>query len=986
VHTIVVLDVSGSMGQNVQAIVNFYLPQALTRLGIEKITLITFTDGAQLYNYTVEDLTASKLKSQGGTYIYPALTMLEKVLESSDTCRILTISDGEIGDCQECINFNSLLAGKLSGKQIQSSTIRFFTSRAHPDTRALCSLMQLDNMGSGSVLIDVDSAAEPGLIIDKLAAALDCKGFLSAEVTAGSGHAVLRKAPWSIPTTSLKLQPGANTFWICSSFDGDLSLDGAKLEVTEFRLTINNYIEALGAKVKEFTDQLKILKVVNADVSKTDQMVAYFRDLETYLQLTDPEPNLNANHDLRSRLKFLIHKKSRALSQRLSEIANDDRVARMNSAQTADYLRSAQTSSNAVNLAKIALKNGIDFDIRARTEAQALADNFQEIADIIDTGHEVSFYSQATTLEGLRSVCTLTKSPDFHNNTALDILLLLNIVGVPCQGAIGDFPDPKTYHPSKMFFSTRVSISDLLICSDLAGGNTELELHDPYTRERIHNVVPIYDDDRIQQYLLKYAPTLLEYTASLGMRRMLLEVAHSYKYTVVGGLWYTARAIQDTPTTVIAEALIKLTLTYRTAVQDLFDRVLSLIEPQDPKLSYYIGNNGTTNMIGPLISLCEKGRTQYMPQILRALFSFEFNQVVRKYYRSDSDGHIKRKALLADVLGIDTIRHASALPPMFHAQPCPQHHTGYYCDNTVLKKIVTHAYWVNYLGLLPKLFEIIVSPATDKVMSIIKLCQDPPSQESLLDLSFNITQFKQFCIAQSFLYETRESRIDDEKLCMKIQDCGNYNDMDALIRDYVQKQYHSHYQSELSKQNKREAELLMASMIDELCNCEIDQYCLLLKDGLTRGSVHVQFNDSYSQGVCDFRDRLFNMENQVLQRAEKIRIFLMGSTSSDVLVWNKGNVYKISYDILTEQMNTLGLADLLESILPAYKLKALHIYRGSNAPNRHTHCNPKPSYWAYGFNNLREYFDAISPEEREAYCRLHTNCCGIWDGKPVKWA
>ena len=99
------------------------------------------------------------------------------------------------------------------------------------------------------------------------------------------------------------------------------------------------------------------------------------------------------------------------------------------------------------------------------------------------------------------------------------------------KAQVGDFPDPKTYHLGGLYLGNYISMSDIMIVKDT--GNV---LVDPYTKEEIINVVPFYDDDRIQQFLMKYAPTMLEYTTSIGMRGMLLEIPHTYKYTIVGGL------------------------------------------------------------------------------------------------------------------------------------------------------------------------------------------------------------------------------------------------------------------------------------------------------------------------------------------------------------------------------------------------------------------------------------------------------------------
>lgn len=160
----------------------------------------------------------------------------------------------------------------------------------------------------------------------------------------------------------------------------------------------------------------------------------------------------------------------------------------------------------------------------------------------------------------------------------------------------------------------------------------------------------------------------------------------------------------------------------------------------------------------------------------------------------------------------------------------------------------------------------------------------------------------------------------------------------------------------------------------------------LLRDGATRGDSRVQFVHSFSPGVSSLRTKLFDPSVPVQLRAEKIKIFLMGSDAAGTLVWNKGNVYKVGYETLRSNMHALGLSDHLAMYMNDYKARALYMYRDSDMPNRHTHCNHKPSYWAYGYKTLGDYIKNVSKEELEEYCKVHTHCCGVWDGKPVKLA
>lgn len=60
------------------------------------------------------------------------------------------------------------------------------------------------------------------------------------------------------------------------------------------------------------------------------------------------------------------------------------------------------------------------------------------------------------------------------------------------------------------------------------------------------------------------------------------------------------------------------------------------------------------------------------------------------------------------------------------------------------------------------------------------------------------------------------------------------------------------------------------------------------------------------------------------------------------------------------------------------------MYSEPELANRHSHCNEKPSFWAYGYTTVGKYFADINTQEQEEYMKIHTNCCGIWNGKLVK--
>ena len=97
---IIILDVSGSMGQTVPRFVNIILPNLLQKLDItSSINLITFSDEVKIYKGDYNYFSTLELKAYGCTYMNKAIDELEKIFEKINkktNIRILSISDGEL--------------------------------------------------------------------------------------------------------------------------------------------------------------------------------------------------------------------------------------------------------------------------------------------------------------------------------------------------------------------------------------------------------------------------------------------------------------------------------------------------------------------------------------------------------------------------------------------------------------------------------------------------------------------------------------------------------------------------------------------------------------------------------------------------------------------------------------------------------------------------------------------------------------------------
>jgi len=391
-----------------------------------------------------------------------------------------------------------------------------------------------------------------------------------------------------------------------------------------------------------------------------------------------------------------------------------------------------------------------------------------------------------------------------------------------------------------------------------------------------------------------------------------------------------------------------------------------------------------------------------MPDILRALYSFEIYQVIRKFHKSDDDKVELRKKMLDKLLGIDFTKYGTPLPPLYEevgkGSKAPTHYNNWHVDDQMLDSLINRMFWLDHIVNLPEFLlnsfrgaegkaAILAMPqpllSEKRIMENLGLSQDATTNSKPQDLR----TFKLFCIVQSFLFDNKADRVNADNTAMLIEDCGNNERMTNMLQTYIEKQYRADFQSKLAQQNKLERELIAQELADKMALIDDEKgFIDLFKTGLQRNHVSAIISDSYQLGFTALRDRLFDPTFDVKHRKFKLTVFVMGVDREGAPVWNKGNALRaVPLNQLKDAFFNNGFEEFWEEILyPAFKSKNKYMYRDSDKANRHTHCNSKASFWAFGYPTVGKYFSEISQAERDEYCKIHTHCCGIWDGKLVK--
>ena len=1000
-NLIVILDKSGSMDESVPKIVNKLIPKIINYLNIETdATLITFHDNSEIYKGDAHFFKELNLEAYGSTYMCYALNQLEHYLTKlspGTSLRILVFSDGDLHDQDEAMERSSEIANKFKGKfTINTQAIRYYSdSNVEPDTRGLSSILQLNSIITTPKIVDINSKEDINIMTQKICEYFKHDG-LGLCLKLKSQYENLYYNPWEKPVNEIRLIKGKNMFWIendgkFSEEKGNLeveNMEGSKIDMkikTGETINLDNYQSILNDIVNFFLKKLKVLKVINTEESEKEieQIVSFFETLEdsVFADSNIIDDKLSSRKLL---VQNLIKKRRISITNDMKSIQNDSKVSTLNSKQQAEYLRALDINDKSgKNLAKRAF-SGINFDEVTKKEVIKMSQNLPKLLETLDKNNfddstlSVSFFSAANTLDGIKTVCELVDDKEtFEEITTLDVIRLLNIVGIGCDAQIGNFPDPMTYRINEIYSGCFVSLSDVLDVTE-----KKRDLVDFNTKKKIINVIPVFENQDIHKFLLDNCPKLLEYTASIGMRRILADVNYTYDYTILAGMWSLIMKIMKENSEINNNLFCKLVDTYMVASRDHFSYLYPILERQindNSNISIFMNNNGVTNMTSPIIHILEtyspENKKKIIPRILRALYQYETYLVCRKMIRSNETGDNKYiNGYLEDLLGIDYEKYGLKLGSIFDTPPInPKFCDTYYVNEEKVLDFYKKYFWINYVPFIASYFEAFLESKTKDVKEVFKNIPEKTEEnmKKLLEIE-DLRKFQMYCIVQSFLFKEKIDRSDTKKKVMKIIDLKYTKDAEKMVKNYVSRQYSIEYALKTQKRNKEQIEIMKNELVDKMIKSEnIDEFKSLFTNGIEKGIFKHKIYDPSSKGVADLKNKLLTEPNIPLLY-DKIKIFMSGTYNKE-MIWNKGEAYRDCFPDFKEFLSQKGKIDLYNEI--AKTCHMLHIYR--ELPNRQGHSNDKPSYWASGYGSLSAYFKALDKNEIISYKKIHYNCCGV---------
>ena len=1002
---IFIVDRSGSMSSSYPILINKIIPYLLDKLKFpenKQTHFITFEDYVDYRKFTKKDFLNCNEPAPGAiekmTDIFPQLRKIFIPQNEKTPFRILTLSDGEIVVAEERRKVPILaseLSEEIKGKfRINSQAIRYFTSSAQPDTLALASVLQLNTVKE-STLIDInyrDPVNEAG---DRIYELFNGDGF-DCKLTIKSNKECIKDNPWTVPKGDIPLFIGKNIFWI-DNFD----------EKTEFTIKINdeeevkmnvikgeeinmsNYGIILANKISEYLNKLKVLKIVNSEKSQKEieQIVEHFKKFEDSLEKKQEEDISLKDGKMASRLVFLkklINKRKGLISNQMDKIKNENKVAQFNSQQKADYLRSVDNTKLGKSLAKRALNTG-DLDTLIFKEIDEISKCINELNDIDYSTHPSSFYSTCTTVESLKDIRNLVNEPIYNELEISEVLKLINIVGIACNGKVGEYPDPSVYLVKNIYPGCYISMADIATAEEYSKGNEHLEV--PGTKEEINNCIPIFPNEKVYNFLKK-CPKILELFAGLGMRRVIADIPLTFESLVLSGLWKMIGLLKGKKSEINIKCFIDICNSMKYICGDKYDDVIDIIKEQLKnkdimKKGLYLNNYGLFQML-PVLYNCAKNKTfnkEELQKIYRAILRFEVYKIIRAKIRKAEKKDELIKESLNSALGIDFEKYGTKLPELFQKKVDPEFHDQFHINKEKVKEYLKLIGWTELIPFSYIIFSALLMSDSNIVENIknVKEYNFKDIKEEF-GIEYDFDKFIIFNIVQSFIYKEKIDRENENDKIMKIIDSNDEKEVDNFLKDQVKHIYAAQYNIENQKQIKKQFEIITKELNDKLISSkELSEFNDLMRNGITKGYLtHKILNDS-SKGYINLKEKLLDEKIDIPLRYEKLKAILSGKDEKGEDLWNNGNAlrsHKKDYQLFIKKNNP----NLWEEIC---QLNKEHKYR--EKINRQGHSNSKKSYWAKGFETLQDFYEISKKDEVDEYKKNHTNCCGLSaPGKSIK--
>lgn len=634
--------------------------------------------------------------------------------------------------------------------------------------------------------------------------------------------------------------------------------------------------------VEKFTKNEK-LKMLNSNFdqeqSKKDiEIVKLF--IETFYKNQQDTNNTRKGFYLKTRnnLDFLL--------THLKSIDKQVKFDSFNEQQKADFLRKLDIS-NATMKRGMKVEENLDLKKTVITDIRNIIDHRNILLEIQSDNEFKSMISLETTLDSLLYLSEQSIS-FFKEKSLLELLKMINIVGIAVNTIIGDFPDPKTWHINTVS-NVYTSVADIIYNSELSQ-----KLMGPDKIE-ITNVIPVFMNTELFTFCNTYMKNTMNLICGFGMRRVLMIIPQTFRYTILNGFTESIQKGNDSEWN-------------WNIVNSLSNQIVKLSKKRElkpPVNDNYIDLDN--DKLSDILLNIVESHSKYLPEILRNLYSLEYALFASKYLsRNNLTDPKKRKEFILKLLSVDLT-----------------------IDNTfdIYKSDQLNSF-VKQLKYFDSTLHI--SKAYNTCLESYKNIQiDFKKELELQDITFR--EFKHYILIQGFLFKNKSERYIDDKI--NVKDIFKKKVGDEMITKFVEDAFKQEQNTLESKRRKNEMKIIARQVGPIFTTSTFAEFKTFVSEKIKT----VQFlgiSKLFRKVFTAQKNRLLENDTEKLNSDgielknivdfnEKVKWFVCGG---DVIngFWNNGNCVTF----------------LIKYVTPEIKNDVLHgirrwNFRKNNMPNRH---------------------------------------------------
>jgi len=920
--TIFVLDISGSMGSRATNAQESFKDLIMSNNN-QKTIVATFGEYSTIKKYNGREIAKwERPILEGDTKLYDTIKNVFNIItetKEKTLFQIIIISDGHVNDLPQVLKYVSNV-NSVDFKQhiIQVSSIRI----GDGDTRALtCFSVFHNHPKCEQQIIDLSSYCNRNAIEDVLIQIFvhfsNGRNCYSGKITSNSND--LCRLP-SDPTLLDSLDVNNNDFFICSNQSPMLYFNNKNIILTE-KITLNesdifDYLKLIEQKIRT----IKVLgndKFLEGTIPFLNSISEIFKNNE---KIYDTKLTNMAQ------IKRKAFKTHGSILNKILELINIDGVQKFNSQQQAQFLREVdETTQSGRRLAKRSNENCEDILAILINGIKNILNKHKEIEH--DTNIR-SFLSLSSDVDILNEALNEIKN-DLDLFNLEDLLQCFGQIGLCFRAAIGNYPDPWQFKVDEVY-NCYLGQHDIYI-----GANSNKPLKVPGSDKIITGVdVICYDDINI--YVLERSVNKIH--CSIAMRKTVADIPHDDIALKTAVIYQMIDQVMNNP---LEKSIIDLWYNINTLKliignnKYIFgDEVINSFGLKNME-AYFTGDLNISS-INKIIAIMLVFKPDVnLRRLARALLSLD------SYHNLKYLDLEQRSEIINKIFNID-MENRTLIKEPFEKEPDVIEFYDKYNQENVISESKQYQNKYNKIINFIKFYHVYKNTIScDHLLENIKKQNITDNKIFGIKPNVPIDLFITANTIQAIQCHKLECRVDTINRKMLLASLLTLEDIDMFFKSIISKIFEIDYQRQLTIKHNNEIERETVVQIEQLVwSCDINEFVEKLNNFIPQRDM-----EKYSILIKEL-----SQTNSVPILQHKIHVLSVCKIAeSNDIVWNRGNMcssndmrlFKIIWDY-----DSLSLLSWEKLFHIWYTAPSIHVYRESDKPNRHGHCNSNPCSYA----------------------------------------